>query len=102
MTQHIEQHLISATQEKRHIKIIKQLCNIINEEFIAVTAGDINNIYNRSWHFKTAKNYYYTIEKDHIVTLYNSFTKQEVTKGRLVLNKTDQSFVSNFISQLLA
>jgi len=94
--------LISAKNEQRHIKIIKQLCKIINEEFVAITAGDRNNLYNRSWHFKTIKNYYYVIEKDHIVTLYNSFTKKEVTKGRLIANKTEQTFVSAFISQMLA
>lgn len=88
--------------DKRHIKIIKQLCNIINEEFISVTAGDINNIYNKAWHFKTTENRYYTIEKDNVVTMYNSFTKKEVTKGRLVANKTDQSKISSFISKILA
>lgn len=98
----IQQHITNAKNEKRHIKIIKQLCKIIDEEFIGITAGDTNNIYNRAWHFKTAKNYYYIIEKNHIVTLYNSFTKQEVTKGRLVANKTEQSLVSNFIAQMLA
>lgn len=99
---HIQKHLMAYQNDKRHVQIIKQLCKIIDEVFIAVTAGDEHNIYNRSWYFKTAKNYYYIIEKDHIVTLYNSFTKKEVTKGRLVANKTEQSFVSNFISQILA
>ncbi|CAA6808661.1 MAG: Unknown protein [uncultured Sulfurovum sp.] len=99
---YLQQHIITSQHEYRHIKIIKQLCKIIDEDFIAITAGDINNIYNRAWHFKTVKNYYYIIEKNHIVTLYNSFTKQEITKGRLVANKTEQSLVSNFISKMLA
>jgi hypothetical protein len=42
------------------------------------------------------------IEKNNIVTMYNSFTKEEVTKGRLVANKTEESGISNFISQMLA
>lgn len=98
----IEKHFMTYQNNQRHIKIIQQLCQIINEEFISVTAGDINNIYNRSWHFRTTKSYYYFIENNDIITLYNSFTKQEVIKGRLVANKTDQSFVSNFISKMLA
>ncbi len=88
--------------DKRHIKIIKQFCEIINEEFIAVTAGDIHNIYNRAWHFKTTKGRYYIIEKNNIVTMHNSFTKKEVTKGRLVANNTNGSFVSNLLSQMFA
>ena len=98
----IEEHLKTYNEDARHIKIIKQLCNIIEEEFIAVTAGDARNIYNRSWHFKTAQGYYYMIEENNIVTLYNSFTKEEITQGRLVANKTEKFTVSNFISQMLA
>jgi len=95
-------HLFQSQQEERHVTIIKELCRIINEDFIAITAGDRHNIYTQSWYFKTTKNYYYMIEKDHIVTLYNSFTKEVVTKGRLVANKTDTSIISNFISKILA
>jgi len=98
----IQEHIISQTKEKRHIKIIKQLCEIIEEDFIAVTAGDSRNIYNRSWHFNTAQGFYYMIEKNNIVTLYNSFTKEEITQGRLIANKTEKSIVSDFISQMLA
>jgi len=98
----IQEHIINQTEEKRHIKIIKQLCEIIEEDFIAVTAGDSRNIYNRSWHFKTAQGFYYMIEKNNIVTLYNSFTKEEITQGRLIANKTEKSIVSDFISQMLA
>ncbi len=100
--QKIQEHIRQYRNDKRHIKIIKQLCEIIGEEFIAVTAGDINNIYHRAWHFKTTKGRYYIIEKENIVTMYNSFTKKEVTKGRLVANKTERSSISNFISQMLA
>ena len=102
INKNIEKYLETDKEDKRHIKIIKQLCQMINEEFIAVTAGDNNNIYNRSWHFKTTQNYYYMIEKDNIVTMYNSFTKQEVTKAKLVLDKTDKSIISDFIYQMLA
>ena len=98
----IQEHVEEYKDDKRHIKIIKQLCTIIDEEFIAITAGDINNIYNRAWHFKTALNRYYIIEKNNIVTLYNSITKEEVTKGRLVANKTETSSISSFFSQILA
>jgi len=89
-------------KDPRHIKIIKQLCSIVNEEFVAITAGDKYNIYNKSWFFKTDKNYYYMIEKENIVTLYNSFTKKEVTKARLVTNQTKGFTFSNFIAQMLA
>lgn len=98
----IQEHIEEYKYDKRHTQIIKQFCKIIDEEFIAVTAGDINNIYNRAWHFKTIKNHYYIIEKNNIVTMYNSFTKEEVTKGRLVANKTEESSISNFLSQMLA
>jgi hypothetical protein len=98
----IQDHIREYKEDKRHIKIIKQLCTIIDEEFISVTAGDVNNIYNRSWHFKTTKDHYYIIEKDNIVTLFNSFTKKEVTKGKLIANKTEESSISNFISKMLA
>lgn len=98
----IEEHLTSQQNDLLHVKIIKQLCQIINEEFIGVTAGDVNNIYNRAWHFRTDRNYYYMIEKDNIVTLYNSFTKKEITKGRLIFNGTRQSFLSNIFSKILA
>jgi hypothetical protein len=94
--------LLESKKEKRHIKIIKQLCHIINEEFVAITAGDKNNLFTQSWYFKTTKNYYYIIEKNHIVTMYNSFTKEIVTQGRLVANKTDNCLISNFISKIFA
>lgn len=100
--QKIEEHIQACQDDKRHIKIIKQLCQIIDEEFIAVTAGDIHNIYHRAWHFQTDQGRYYTIEKDNIVTMYNSYTKEEVTKGRLIANKTEPSTLSSFISQMLA
>lgn len=102
LEKHIQLHLLASKNEKRHIQIIKQLCKIINEEFVAITAGDRNNIYMRSWYFKTTKNHYFFIEKDHIVTLYNSFTKEAIIQGRLVANKTDDSILSTLISKILA
>ena len=98
----VQEHVKKHKEEKRHVKIVKQLCEIIEEDFIAITAGDENNIYNRAWHFKTAQGFYYMIEKENIVTLYNSFTKKEITQGRLVVNKTEKSVVSDFIAQMLA
>ncbi len=98
----IIEHIKRYKEDKRHIKIIKQLCNIINEEFIAVTAGDINNIYNKAWHFKTSQGYYYMIEKNSMVTLFNSFTKEKIIKSRLIANKTEASSISNFIANILA
>jgi len=98
----VRMHLLEAQNEKRHVKIIKQLCKIINEDFVAITAGDQYNLYTQSWYFKTTQNYYYMIQKNHIVSLYNSFSKELVTEGRLVVNKTDHSFISNFISKILA
>ncbi|CAA6812001.1 MAG: Unknown protein [uncultured Sulfurovum sp.] len=102
MDKKVEEHIEAYKHDKRHLQIIKQLCHIINEEFISVTAGDINNIYHNAWYFKTTKNAYYIIEKDNIVTLYNSYNKQEITKGRLISNKTGHSSISNFISKMLA
>jgi len=98
----IQEHIKEYKIEKRHIKIIKQLCQIINEDFISVTASDSNNIYNNAWHFKTTKNRYYMLEKENIVTLYNSFTKKEVLKSRISSNKTKPTSISNFISKLFA
>ena len=102
MALEINNYIKEYKEDARHIKIIKQLCKIINEEFIAVTAGDSRNIYTRSWHFQTTQNYYYMIEKDNIVTLYNSFTKKEITQAELVANRTEKFTVSNFISKMLA
>ena len=98
----VQEHVKEHKKDKRHVKIIKQLCEIIEEDFIAITAGDSNNIYNRAWHFKTVQGFYYIIEKNNIVTLYNSFTKEEITQGRLIANKTEKSMVSQFISQMMA
>lgn len=99
---YVRLRIFHSQDEKRHVKIIKQLCQIINEEFVAITAGDKHNIYMQSWYFKTTKNYYYMIEKNHIVTLYDSFSKEVVIRGRLIVNKTDGSIISNLISKILA
>jgi len=98
----VQEHSKEQKEEKRHIKIIKKLCEIIEEDFIEVTAGDSNNIYQKAWHFKTAQSYYYMIEKKNIVTLYNSFNKRRVTQGRLIANNTDKSTFSNFFTKILA
>ena len=98
----VQKYVQEHKKDERHIKIIKQLCEIIGEEFIMVTAGDHNNIYNLAWHFKTDRGFYYIIGKENIVTLYNGFTKEKITQGRLVANKTEKSVVSAFISQMLA
>jgi hypothetical protein len=99
---YVRLRIFHAQDEKRHIQIIKQLCKLINEEFVTITAGDKNNIYMQSWYFKTTKNHYFFIEKSHIVTLYNSFSKEVILKGRLIVNKTDESIISNLISRILA
>jgi len=98
----VQEHVKKYKEDKRYVKIVKQLCEIIEEDFIAITAGDENNIFNKAWHFKTVQGFYYMIEKNNIVTLYNSFTKEEITQGRLVANKTEKSMVSEFISQMMA
>lgn len=98
----LKKHFMIHQNSQRHIQIIQQLCEIIDEEFVSVTAGDANNLYNRSWHFKTIKGYYYYLEGDQTVTLYNSFTKQEVIQGTLSEDKTKKPFLSNFISRILA
>jgi hypothetical protein len=98
----IQEHIEKYKKDTRHVRIIKQLCEIIDEEFIEVTAGDSNNIYQKAWHFKTAQDFYYMIEKENVVTLFNSFTKQELTQARLVVNSTEKSTFSNFITKIMA
>ena len=98
----INEHIAKYKEDKRHVKIIKQLCNLINEEFISITAGDINNIYNKAWHFKTTQGYYYMVEKNSMVTLFNSFTKEKIIRSRVISNRTEASSISSFFSKLLA
>ena len=86
MDQMVKQHMKSLGKEQRHTKIIKKLCSLANEEFIRITAGDLHNIYNNSWYFKTTKGYYYMIEKDSRVTMYNSYTKEVVIQGEISNN----------------
>jgi hypothetical protein len=90
----------SLSEKTRHIDIIKQLCTIVNEDFLTVTAGDINNIYNKSWYFKTVQGRYYMIERKNIVTMYNSYTKKEVIKGQLIENSSQKPTLLNLISKI--
>lgn len=88
MNKIVKKHIKSLGEEQRHTKIIQKLCDIANEEFIRVTVGDKRNIYNTSWYFKTTNGYYYMIEKDSKVTMYNSHTKKAVVRGKISNNSS--------------
>jgi len=80
----LKRHILSISKEERHIKIIQELCNIADQTFIRVTAGDNNNLYNDgSWYFKTDKGYYYMVENNQLVTMYNSKTKELIVRGKI-------------------
>jgi len=92
----INKHINSVGKEERHIKIIRELCTIANEEFIRVTVGDNNSLYNDgSWYFKTDKGYYYMVENNQLVTMYNSETKELVVRGKV------SSSHSSFLTKIL-
>jgi predicted MPP superfamily phosphohydrolase len=88
-------------EEKPYTRVIKQLCSMIDEEFLRITAGDNNNIYNRSWYFKTTQGHYYMIQKKKEVSLYNSFTKEKILTTHMNRNMRDnpQSFFSSLWSR---
>jgi len=80
----LTKHINSINKESRPTKIIKELCSIANEEFIRITAGESNNLYNDgSWYFKTDRGYYYMVEKNNLATMYNSKTKKAVVRGKI-------------------
>jgi hypothetical protein len=100
--QNIQEQIINVGNEERHTKIIKELCNIADEEFIRVTAGEKKNLYNHgSWYFKTDHGYYYMVEKDYIVTMYNSSTKEVVVKGKLSSTHSITDNYKSMFSKLL-
>jgi len=103
MDKTIQEHIQSIGAEQRHTKIIKKLCTIVNEEFVRVTAEDTYNIYNQSWYFKTTKGYYYMIEEDYKVTMYDSYTKKAVVRGKISNNlSTLQRRYKSAFTKLLA
>ena len=92
----IDKHISSIPKESRHIKIIKELCNIANQEFIRITSKDNKNLYNDgSWYFKTDKGYYYMVENDQLVSMYNSETRELVVRGKV------SSVNSSFLTKIL-
>jgi len=98
----VQEHLKSIKAEKRHVKIIKELCSIANEEFIRVTAGDKNSLYHDGlWYFKTDKGSYYMIEKDHLVTMYDSETKESVVKGKIASTHSLSESYKSILTKLL-
>ena len=102
--QNIQEHILNLGTEERHTKIIKELCNIADEEFIRVTAGsgETSNLYNNgSWYFKTDHGYYYMVEKDHIVTMYNSSTQEVVLQGKLSSTHSITENYKSMFSKLL-
>ena len=72
----------------------------VNEEFLRITAGDNNNIYNRSYYFKTTKGHFYMIEKNYIATMYNSYTKKEVSRLQMPMPKVNKLETSTFYKVL--
>jgi hypothetical protein len=92
----IGKHIGYITKEERHVKIIKELCQIAKEEFIRITIGDQNNLYNDgSWYFKTDKGYYYMIENNQLVSMYDSETKELVVRGKVA--STNSSFLTKML-----
>ena len=92
----VDKHLSSVGKEERHTKIIKELCNIAKEEFIRITAGDNNNLYNDgSWYFKTDKGHYYMVENNQLVTMYDSETKELVVRGKV--SSSNSSFLTKIL-----
>ena len=99
----LTEHITSVEKDNRHIKIIKELCSIANEEFIRITAGDNNSLYNDgSWYFKTDQGYYYMVEKNNLATMYNSITKEPVVRGKVSstypIEKEYRSILTKFLS----
>jgi hypothetical protein len=86
-----------AREEKRHLKIIKKLCEISNQHYLRITAGDANNPYQNAWYFKTTKGYFYMIEKDGEASMYNSYTKEKISKVIIRERKEKNSFFSKFL-----
>lgn len=98
--EYFQENLENYEKELRHIAIIKQLCSFVNEDFIEVTAGDANNIYNKSWYFKTVQGYYYMIEQKNIVTMYNSYTKKEVINAKIIDTQAKKPKILNVVSKI--
>jgi len=99
----LNEHIGSSNSEERHTKIIKELCSIAKEEFIRITVGENNNLYSDgAWYFKTDRGYYYMVEKNHLVTMYNSQTKEPVVRGKITsthsLKKDYKSMLTKFLS----
>ena len=98
----LTEHIASVGTENRHTKIIKELCSIANEEFIRITAGDSNNLYNDgSWYFKTDRGYYYMVEKNHLATMYNSTTKEAVVRGKVSSTHPIEKEYRSILTKLL-
>jgi hypothetical protein len=99
----LSEHITSVGTENRHTKIIKELCNIANEEFIRITAGDSNNLYNDgSWYFKTDRGYYYMVEKNHLATMYDSKTKKAVVRGKISSTHPIEKEYKSILTKLLS
>jgi len=99
----LTEHIASIGTENRHTKIIKELCSIANEEFIRITAGDSNNLYNDgSWYFKTDRGYYYMVEKNHLATMYDSTTKEAVVRGKVSSTHPIEKEYRSILTKLLS
>ena len=99
----LTEHITSIGKENRHTKIIKELCSIANEEFIRITAGDTNSLYNDgSWYFKTDRGYYYMVEKNNLATMYDSTTKEAVVRGKVSSTHPIEKEYRSMLTKLLS
>jgi hypothetical protein len=87
-------------EEPKYIRTIKKLCKIAKEEYLKITAGDPNNIYNKSWYFQTVSGYFYMIEKDGKATMFNSYTKEEVASIVTQSNLVKPPILNRVIAKL--
>jgi len=81
-----------------NIKVLKKLCKIADEEYVRITAYDLNNLYSHSCHFKTVRSYFYMIKEKQRYVMYNSFTKREVSSVK-VKEVEKNSFFSTLLKR---
>ena len=97
----IRKQLREYSKKEEYIETIEKFCSRIDEKFLRITAKDDNNIFTKSYYFKTTKGYYYVIEKDTIATLYNSYTKKPISTIHLDISPQIVEEKSNSFFNLL-
>jgi len=93
----LERHISSIQKDNREIKIIKELCNIANQEFIRVT-GEVKSSDNKShqWHFRTNKGEYYMVQKNNLAIMHHSITQEPIVRGKVSEIKPQKEYRSIF------